>query len=212
MMIGTFTLGNLSPAKLKTQGYNAASMLFGKRSGRDAFERQAEKVFPSIYGTALRLTRSKEDAEDLAQEAIVRAYEAFDRFDGSNFKAWMLRIVTNLYINRYRQKRRGPQFASLEDENVMEPVGDEFDTPDRLLFDGVLGSEVEEALAKVPEDFRLAVVLSDLEGMSYQEIAEATDVPIGTVRSRLARGRAMLRKLLMEYAMKEGFIKQESYE
>lgn len=212
MTIGTFTLGNLSPAKLKTQGYNAASMLFGKRSGRDAFERQAEKVFPSIYGTALRLTRSKEDAEDLAQEAIVRAYEAFDRFDGSNFKAWMLRIVTNLYINRYRQKRRGPQFASLEDENVMEPVGDEFDTPDRLLFDGVLGSEVEEALAKVPEDFRLAVVLSDLEGMSYQEIAEATDVPIGTVRSRLARGRAMLRKLLMEYAMKEGFIKQESYE
>lgn len=212
MMIGQLTLGLPSSAKLKTHGYNAASMLFGKRSGRDAFERQAEKVFPSVYGTALRLTRSKEDAEDLSQEAIVRAYEAFDRFDGSNFKAWMLRIVTNLYINRYRQKRRGPQFASLEDENVLEPVGDELDTPDRILFDGVLGAEVEAALGKVPEDFRLTVVLSDLEGMSYQEVADVTGVPIGTVRSRLARGRAMLRKLLMEYALKEGFIKQESYE
>ena len=79
-------------------------MLFGKRGQRDNFERQAEKVFPSVYGTALRLTRSKEEAEDLAQEAIVRAYEAFDRFDGTNFKAWILRIVTNLYINRYRQR------------------------------------------------------------------------------------------------------------
>lgn len=200
----------LSLQQEKREGgrYNAASMLFGKRDRRDSFERQAEKVFPSVYGTALRLTRSREEAEDLAQEAIVRAYEAFDRFDGSNFKAWILRIVTNLYINKYRQRQRGPQLSSLEEDSVIEPMADLSETPDSILFESLVGAEVEQALAKVPEDFRLTVLLSDVEGMSYQEIAEATDVPIGTVRSRLARGRAMLRKLLMEYAMKEGYVKE----
>jgi RNA polymerase sigma-70 factor (ECF subfamily) len=182
-------------------------MLFGKRNQKDAFERQAEKVFPSVFGTALRLTRSREEAEDLAQEAIVRAYEAWDRFDGSNFKAWILRIVTNLYINRYRQKQRTPQLGSLEDENALEPTAVESEEPDRLLFDELVGAEVEEALGKVPEDFRLAVILSDIEGLSYQEIADVTGVPIGTVRSRLARGRAILRKQLTEYALKEGYIR-----
>jgi RNA polymerase sigma-70 factor (ECF subfamily) len=183
-------------------------MLFGRRDKRDSFERQAEKVFPSVFGTALRLTRSREEAEDLAQEAIVRAYEAYDRFDGTNFKAWMLRIVTNLYINRYRQRQRGPQLGSLDEEGVVEPMSAESEVPDRILFDNALGSEVETALAKVPEDFRLAVILSDIEGMSYQEIADATGVPIGTVRSRLARGRSMLRKALEEYATREGYLKQ----
>ena len=192
--------------------YTASPMLFAKRSQRDAFERQAEKVFPSIFGTALRLTRSREEAEDLAQEAIVRAYEAWDRFDGSNFKAWILRIVTNLYINRYRQKQRTPQTGSLEDDNAVEPVAIGKEEPDRKLFDELVGSEVEEALGKVPEDFRLAVILSDVEGLSYQEIADVTGVPIGTVRSRLARGRAMLRRQLEDYALKEGYIKQGTTE
>lgn len=192
----------------KARGTLARPMLWGRRNSRDAFERQAEKVFPSVFGTALRLTRSREDAEDLSQEAIVRAYEAFDRFDGSNFKAWMLRIVTNLYINKYRQRQRGPQLGSLEEEGVAEPVADTADVPDRLLFDNIVGAEVEDALGKVPEDFRLAVILSDIEGLSYQEIADATGVPIGTVRSRIARGRSLLRKSLMNYAMKEGFLKQ----
>lgn len=183
-------------------------MLFGRRNQREAFERQAEKVFPSILGTALRLTRSREEAEDLAMEAMVRAYEAFERFDGTNFKAWMLRIVTNLYINRYRQRQRGPQMGSLDDEGVMEPVGHEEEIPDRILFDNMVGGEVERALAQVPEDFRTAVILSDIEEMSYQEIADATNVPIGTVRSRIARGRSILRRLLTEFAMKEGIIKQ----
>jgi RNA polymerase sigma-70 factor (ECF subfamily) len=184
-------------------------MLFGGRSTRDRFEREAEKVFPSVFGTALRLTRSREEAEDLAQEAIVRAYEAFDRFDGTNFKAWMLRIVTNLFINKYRQRQRGPMVNSLDEENALEPVANEAEVPDRILFDHVLGAEIEEALAKVPEDFRMAVILSDLEGLSYQEIADATDVPIGTVRSRLARGRAMLRRQLESFALREGYIKQD---
>lgn len=187
-------------------------MLFGKRSQRDSFEREAERVFPSVFGTALRLTRSREEAEDLAQEAIVRAYEAYERFDGTNFKAWMLRIVTNLYINRYRQRQRGPNVGSLDEETSIEPVASEDKVPDRILFDHVLGAEVEEALGKVPEDFRMAVVLSDIEGMSYQEIADATGVPIGTVRSRLARGRAMLRRALDAFARKEGYLKQGTNE
>ncbi|HWD39339.1 MAG TPA: sigma-70 family RNA polymerase sigma factor [Fimbriimonas sp.] len=182
-------------------------MLFGRRDKRDAFERQAERVFPSVFGTALRLTRSREEAEDLAQEAIVRAYDAYDRFDGSNFKAWILRIVTNLYINKYRQRQRGPQLGSLDDEGALEPVSAETEVPDRVLFDNELGAEVEEALASVPTDFRTAVILSDIEGLSYQEIADATNVPIGTVRSRLARGRSMMRKALEQYALREGFIR-----
>jgi RNA polymerase sigma-70 factor (ECF subfamily) len=182
-------------------------MLFGRRDKRDAFERQAERVFPSIFGTAVRLCRSREEAEDLCQEAMVRAYEAYDRFDGSNFKAWMLRIVTNLYINKYRQRQRGPQMGSLDEENAAEPVGLEGEIPDRVLFDEALGTEVEAALARVPDDFRTAVILSDLEGLSYQEIADATEVPIGTVRSRIARGRALLRKELETYALREGLIK-----
>jgi len=187
-------------------------MLFGKRDKRDSFERQAEKVFPSVLGTALRLTRSREDAEDLAQEAIVRAYDAYDRFDGANFKAWMLRIVTNLYINKYRQRQRGPQFGSLDEEGVVEPMSSESEIPDRILFDEAVGAEIEEALTKVPEDFRLAVMLSDLEGLSYQEIADITQVPIGTVRSRIARGRSILRKALEKYALREGYLRNGANE
>lgn len=183
-------------------------MLWGRGSSKDRFEKEAEKVYPSVLGTALRLTRSRDEAEDLAQEAIVRAYEAFDRFDGQNFKAWILRIVTNLFINRYRRKARSPQMASLEDENVYEPTADVSLQPDSALLDELVGAEVEEALAKVPEDFRLAVILSDIEGMSYQEIADATEVPVGTVRSRLARGRAILRRELEQFARREGYLKQ----
>ena len=184
-------------------------MLIGRRNARDAFERQAEKVFPSVFGTALRLTKSREDAEDLAQEAIVRAYDAFDRFDGSNFKAWMLRIVTNLYINKYRKRQRGPQIASIEDDAIYEPAALSASETDHQVFDELVGEEVEKALASVPEDFRLAVLLSDIEGMSYQEIADIMNVPIGTVRSRLARGRAILRQQLYEFAKQEGYVKEE---
>jgi RNA polymerase sigma-70 factor (ECF subfamily) len=105
----------------------------------------AEGVFPSLYGTALRLTRSPEDASDLSQEALVRAYEAFDRFDGRNFKAWMLRILTNLYINRYRKLQRTGRTASLDEEDAPEPVAAAEEAPDRAVFDEMLGAEVEDA-------------------------------------------------------------------
>lgn len=188
----------------------SAAMLFRRGDqNRDRFERMAEQVFPSVFGTALRLTRDREDAQDLAQEAIIRAYEAFDRFDGRNFKAWILRILTNLYINRYRQRQRSGSQASLDDENVAEPVANLEDVPDRQILDNMVGGEVEKALAKVPTDFRIAVVLSDIEEMTYEEIAEATQVPIGTVRSRIARGRAILRRELERYAREQGYLKSE---
>ena len=188
-------------------------MLFGKANPlRDRFERMAEDVFPSLYGTALRLTRDPEDASDLSQEALIRAYEAFDRFDGRNFKAWMLRILTNLYINRYRKRQRTGMPSSLDDEEAMEPVAPADQVPDRKLLDGLVGAEIEEALAKVPDAFRMTVILSDIEGMSYDEVAEATQVPVGTVRSRLARGRAMLRRQLTEYAQEEGYLREANNE
>lgn len=188
--------------------------MLSKKGGpnRERFERLAEVVFPSLYGTALRLTRSPEDASDLSQEALVRAYEAFDRFDGRNFKAWMLRILTNLYINRYRKIQRTGKASSLDEEDAAEPVAPAEEAPDRQVFDGLLGAEVEDALAKVPDVFRIAVILSDIEGMSYDEVAEATEVPVGTVRSRLARGRAILRKELESYALQQGYLKQASLE
>jgi RNA polymerase sigma-70 factor (ECF subfamily) len=187
-------------------------MLFSRaKNSRDRFQSQAEAVYPSLFGTALRLTRDREEAEDLAQEAIVRAYEAFDRFDGENFKAWILRILTNLYINKYRRKKRVGHSVSLDDEeSSYEPVGLAEELPDRQLLDEMLGAEIEEALSQVPEIFRVAVLLSDLEGMTYDEIALATEVPVGTVRSRIARGRAILRRELERYAREEGYLKQES--
>jgi len=133
----------------------------------------------------------------------------FDRFDDRNFKAWMLRILTNLYINKYRQRKRTGLSESLDDEYAAEPVAPEGTTPDRMLFDNLVGAEVEEALGRVPPDFRTAVLLSDVEGLTYEEIAEATQVPIGTVRSRLARGRAILRRELEQYALEQGYIRKE---
>ncbi len=192
---------------------SAGKMLFRARNPkRDRFERMAEEVFPSLFGSALRLTRDREDAQDLTQEAIIRAYEAFDRFDGRNFKAWMLRILTNLYINRYRQRQRAGLGQSMDEEGAPEPAADLSQIPDRMMFDHLMGGEVEAALAKVPTDFRIAVLLSDVEELSYEEIAEVTNVPIGTVRSRIARGRAILRRELERFALEAGYIKQGSSE
>lgn len=200
-------------AQHKLKGMMPAAMLFRRSDAkRERFERLSEAVFPSLFGTALRLTRDREEASDLTQEAIIRAYEAFDRFDGRNFKAWILRILTNLYINRYRQRKREAGKESLDAEHAAEPVASEAAEPDRVLLDEMVGAEVEQALAMVPPDFRLTVILSDIEGLTYEEIATATQVPIGTVRSRLARGRAMLRRALAEYALERGYIRSGELE
>jgi RNA polymerase sigma-70 factor (ECF subfamily) len=185
-------------------------MLWRKRGKRDEFEQAARAVFPSVFSTALRLSRNREEAEDLTQEAMVRAFEAYDRFDGRSFKAWILRILTNLYINRYRKAQREPEKSSLEADNVAEYVPAPAGDAGGSLLDDVMSDQVEEALESLPEEYRYAVVLRDVEGLSYEEIAEATVVPIGTVRSRIARGRAMLRERLRAYAEEEGYIKSKS--
>ncbi len=187
-------------------------MLWRNRAKREEFDRAAREVFPSVFSTALRLTRSREEAEDLSQEALVRAFEAFDRFDGRNFKAWLLRILTNLYINRYRKHKREPGQESLDADQGIEPVAAADGNPVAELFDDLLGEQVEEALKSLPEEYRVAVLLCDVEGMSYEEIAQTLKVPIGTVRSRLARGRALLRQKLGQYALSEGIIKQADAE
>jgi RNA polymerase sigma-70 factor (ECF subfamily) len=182
-------------------------MLWKKRDKREDFERAVEAIFPAIFSTALRLARNRDDAQDLTQEAIVRAFQAYDRFDGQNFKAWMLRILTNVFINRYRKAKRGPDVDSIEDQPAAENVAAETSNPGTELFDGLMGEQVEEALLSLPEEYRVTVLLCDVEGMSYEEIAQALQVPIGTVRSRLARGRAALREKLRTYAQAEGYLK-----
>lgn len=182
-------------------------MLWKKRGTREGFERAVEAIFPSIFSTALRLTRNRDEAQDLTQEAVVRAFQAYDRFDGNNFKAWMLRILTNIFINRYRKEKRGPDIDSIENQPAAENVAAVEGDPGGELFDNLMGEQVEEALMSLPEEYRTAVLLCDVEGMSYEEIAESLQVPIGTVRSRLARGRAALRTKLLEYATEEGYLK-----
>ena len=187
-------------------------MLFRKRGKREEFERAVQVIFPSLFSTALRLARNRDDAQDLTQEAVVRAYQAYDRFDGSNFKAWMLRILTNLYINRYRKAKRDPSVESLDDTPVAEAVAAEGGDPGSELFDSLMSEQVEEALQSLPDEYRVAVLLCDVEGMSYEEIASMLEVPIGTVRSRIARGRGALRAKLTEFARAEGYIKGSASE
>ncbi len=182
-------------------------MLWNKRSKREAFERAAREIFPNVFSTALRLTRDRDEAEDLTQEALVRAYEAYDRFDGRNFKAWMLRIVTNLYINKYRSEQRAPGLDSLEATAAAEYIPADSGDPRGELFDGLMSEQVEEALKSLPEEYKVSVLLCDVEGMTYEDIATMLNVPIGTVRSRIARGRALLRSKLSEFAKTEGYVK-----
>ena len=195
----------------QTQSPSLLKKIFGGvlSTKRERFESQAERVYPSVFNLALRLTRSREEAEDLAQEAVIRAYEAFDRFDGSNFKAWILRITTNAYINRYRQSQRIPSHIALDDDRTSEPADESELSPEQQLLENVLAPEVENALASLPEEFKMTVILSDIEGLTYLEVAEVLDVPVGTVRSRLARGRSLLRRSLAKYATQEGYINQE---
>jgi RNA polymerase sigma-70 factor (ECF subfamily) len=183
-------------------------MLRGSRDKRQEFERLIREVFPSLYGAARRFAVDEETAKDLTQEAILRGFQAYDKFDGKNFKAWILTILTNLYINDYRRKKREPEVLSIDSEDwLAETIVSTDDVEDEVLQD-VLSEDVELALSRLPVEFRTAVVLSDIEDMSYQEIAEAMGVPIGTVRSRIARGREMLRKLLYDFALKKGYLRR----
>ena len=180
------------------------------------FQEEALPLLDSLYGGALRMTRNPADAEDLIQETMLRAYRSFDRFEpGTNLKAWLFRIMTNAYINTYRKKQREPQKVSqdeVEDFDLYQELKDhdpQFSaTPETIVLDSLVDSDITDAIDELPEQFRLAVVLSDVEGFTYAEMAEIMDVPMGTVMSRLHRGRKALQKRLWDLARDRGIVKE----
>ena len=177
------------------------------------FEADALGYLDQLYGAALQMTRNPADAEDLVQETFVKAYASFHQFTpGTNLKAWLYRILTNTFINIYRKKQRQPQLSAGEGIEDWQLARAEAHTADGLrsaemdALDRMPDSAVTEAMNTLAPDFRLAVYLADVEGFSYKEIAEIMGTPIGTVMSRLNRGRNQLRKLLADYAREHGLI------
>ena len=173
------------------------------------FAEQAMPFMSALYAAALRMTRNPTDAEDLVQETYLRAYRGFDGFrEGTNLKAWLYKILTNTFINQYRAKKRRPEQVELdegEDFYLLRRLGglesaDASRTAESEVLDALPDAEVKEALESLPEQFRMAVILADIEGFSYKEIAEILDVPIGTVMSRIHRGRRQLQQKLWAYA------------
>lgn len=160
-----------------------------------------------IYRSALRMAGNVGDAQDLVQDSYLRAYRFFDKFKrGTNVKAWLLKILRNLWINKYHKESRAPKMVDIRDIETSEALKAE-ETPEDRVFDGLLDDDITYAIDSLPEYFRLAVTLSDLEGLSYREIAEILDCPIGTVMSRLYRGRKLLRESLHDYAKRLGYVK-----
>ncbi len=204
------------PIKLQETAMSSAN------TREQEFSRIAFEHMDAIYSTALRLARNEQDAEDLVQDTYMRAFRFFDKFEpGTNFKAWLFKILTNTFINSYRKKTRQPQRVDFDKVSYALPEEEKTDNhvkessprsfnPElyRKLFD----DQITEALDRLTDDFRLVVVLCDIHGFSYKEIADIIGTPIGTVMSRLSRARKILQKILEEYAAKEGFIKRRQAE
>jgi RNA polymerase sigma-70 factor (ECF subfamily) len=182
---------------------------------RERFERDAMPLMPQLYSAALRLTRNPSDAEDLVQEAYLRAYRGFGGFTpGTNLKAWLYRILTNTFINNYRKKQRQP-VTVLEEEipdwylydHLADGSGGETASAEAQVLERMPDEDVQAALDALPEAFRMAVWLADVEGFAYKEIAEILGIPIGTVMSRLHRGRKSLEKKLWDKVRERGLVR-----
>jgi RNA polymerase sigma-70 factor, ECF subfamily len=179
---------------------------------REGFEQEALVHLDALYRVALRLTANPSDAEDLVQETMLRAFRSWDRYTpGTNAKGWLLTILRHLFINEYRRKSRHPETVdvdTIEPFALFQEVQEE--DPQGAFFDKIVDDEVLRAVDQLPEAFREAVTLSDVEGLSYEEVAKVLDVPVGTVKSRLYRGRRLLQAKLYEYAVGMGYIKGQA--
>jgi RNA polymerase sigma-70 factor (ECF subfamily) len=179
------------------------------------FERDALPLAPQLYGAAVRMTRNPANAEDLVQETFLKAYRAYGTFEeGTNLKAWLYRILTNTFINNYRRDTRRPQetdLGELEDLYLFRRLARETSatsstSAEDQLLEGLVEEDIKQAIESLPENFRMVVLLADLEGFSYKEIADILDIPIGTVMSRLHRGRKALQVALWDFATKRGLV------
>lgn len=180
-----------------------------------AFVTEAVPHMDALYSTALRLTKNKGDAEDLVQEAMLKAYRYFGKYErGTNCKAWMFKIMTNTFINNYRRAKKRKEVSVNEEIRPLaeravasesNPLAEHFGDQDTMFFK-LFGDEVKQALEDVPVDFRIVVLLADLQEFAYKEIADIIDVPIGTVMSRLYRGRRILQTKLAVYAKEQGYL------
>ncbi len=177
------------------------------------FERDALQYMNQLYAAAMRYTRNPEDAQDLVQDTYAKAYTSFHQFEpGTNLKAWLYRVLTTTFINNYRKDQRRPQTSDseLEDWQLAEAsshTSDQGKSTEDVVLENLPDSDIKNALAQIPEEFRMVVYLADVEGFSYKEIAEIVGVPAGTVMSRLHRGRKQLREKLADYARERGYVK-----
>ncbi len=189
----------------------AANLDAATQSRHTDFEREAAPHMNLLYNYAYWMTGDADDADDLLQETFLKAYRFWDKFEkGTNIKAWLFKIMKNSYINLYRKDKREPDKVDYEDvQNFYNDIRAESTNPNDLqeqIFGGLLDDEVSGALEALPEEFRTVVILCDIEGLPYEEIAEFVDCPIGTVRSRLHRARKMLQAQLFEYAKERGYV------
>ena len=197
---------------VRTPELDSTAMSDTKPELRALFEEQAIPFMDQLYAAAMRMTRNPADAGDLVQETYAKAYAAFAQFEqGTNLKAWLYRIQTNTFINNYRKNQRNPYQGTIDDLEDWQLGGAESVTQslstrsaEAEAIDHLPDSAVKDALQAIPEDFRMAVYFADVEGFSYQEIADIMKTPVGTVMSRLHRGRRMLRESLFEYARDRG--------
>ena len=179
---------------------------------RKRFKSEALPAMDALYRTALRLTKNASDAEDLVQETYIKAYRFWDKFEpGSNCRAWLFRILTNVFINEYRARSRSPVATStdeLDDRFLYSRMtGVDFSgDPEQKMLSSILLDDVNQAIESLPDDFRLVVILSFLERFSYREIANITGLHLGTVKSRLHRGRRLCQKRLVKYAREYGYV------